>query len=106
MIAFDASNQRRNHLLAGPAIQKCFRRQVKVWNGARFSRRTVSGLRTAGLRARWFDDRFTVSFGGLEEPEDFATRAEAFAKLKPLGVVSAVDAARLLQLPLPRRDGA
>jgi hypothetical protein len=65
----------------------------------------VAGFLTRKVR-RWFDDRFTVSFGGLEEPEDFATRAEAFAKLIPLGVVSPVDAARLLHLPLPRRPGA
>lgn len=65
----------------------------------------AAGFLTRKVR-RWFDDRFTVSFGGLEEPEDFATRAEAFAKLIPLGVVSPGDAARLLHLPLPRRDGA
>jgi hypothetical protein len=52
---------------------------------------------------RWLDPRFTVSFGGLEEPDDFATHAEAFAKLIPLGVVSASDAARLLHLPTSER---
>jgi phage portal protein BeeE len=65
----------------------------------------VAGFLTRKVR-RWFDDRFTVSFGGLEEPEDFARRAEAFAKLIPLGVVSPVDAARLLHLLLPRRPSA
>ncbi len=50
---------------------------------------------------RWLDDRFTVSFGGFEEPEDFAVRAEAFAKLIPLGVVSPSYVARQLRLPFP-----
>jgi hypothetical protein len=58
----------------------------------------VAGYLTRKVR-RWLDPRFTVSFGGLEEPEDFATRADAFAKLIPLGVVSPSDAARLLHLP-------
>jgi hypothetical protein len=52
---------------------------------------------------QWVDSRFTVSFGGLEEPEDFATRADAFAKLIPLGVVSPSQAARMLHLPEPER---
>jgi hypothetical protein len=50
---------------------------------------------------RWLDDRFTISFGGFEEPEDFAARAEAFAKLIPLGVVSPSYVARQLRLPFP-----
>lgn len=50
---------------------------------------------------QWLDPRFTVSFGGIEEPEDFAARAEAFARLIPLGVVSPAQAARLLHLPEP-----
>lgn len=58
----------------------------------------VAGFLTRKVR-RWLDPRATVTFGGLEEPEDFATRAEAFAKLIPLGVVSAGQAARLLHLP-------
>jgi len=52
---------------------------------------------------QWLDPRFTVSFGGIEEPEDFAARAEAFARLIPLGVVSPAQAARLLHLPEPDR---
>ena len=52
---------------------------------------------------QWIDPRFTVSFGGIEEPEDFAARAEAFARLIPLGVVSPAQAARLLHLPEPER---
>ena len=38
--------------------------------------------------------------GGLEEPEDFAARAEAFARLVPVGVISPSQAARLLRLPV------
>ncbi len=60
----------------------------------------ASGFLTRKVR-RWLDPRFTVSFGGIEEPEDFAARAEAFARLIPLGVVSPAQAARLLHLPPP-----
>ncbi|WIG59727.1 MAG: hypothetical protein OJF49_002474 [Ktedonobacterales bacterium] len=49
----------------------------------------------------WLDPRFTVTFTGLEEPDDFATRANAFAQLIPLGVVTPTTAARLLHLPAP-----
>lgn len=59
----------------------------------------VAGFLTRKVR-RWLDARFTVTFGGLEEPEDFAVRAEAFAKLIPLGVVTPATAARLLHLPV------
>ncbi len=52
---------------------------------------------------QWLDPRFTVSFGGIEAPEDFAARAETFARLIPLGVVSPAQAARLLHLPEPER---
>ena len=58
----------------------------------------VAGFLTRKVR-RWFDDRFTVSFGGFEEPEDFAARADAFAKLIPLGVVTPAHAARMLKMP-------
>lgn len=58
----------------------------------------VAGFLTRKVR-QWLDPRCTISFGGLEEPDDFAVRAEAFAKLIPLGVVSARQAARLLHLP-------
>ncbi|HEY7022429.1 MAG TPA: phage portal protein [Ktedonobacterales bacterium] len=58
----------------------------------------VAGFLTRKVR-RWLDPRFTVSFGGFEEPEDFARRAEALAQLVPLGVISAEQAARLLRLP-------
>ena len=58
----------------------------------------VAGFLTRKVR-RWLDARFTVSFGGFEEPEDFARRAEALAQLVPLGVISAEQAARLLRLP-------
>jgi portal protein len=57
----------------------------------------VAGYLTRKVR-QWLDARYTVTFAGFEEPEDFATRAEAFAKLIPLGVVSAAEAARLLHL--------
>ncbi len=60
----------------------------------------VAGYLTRVVR-RWLDPRFTVTFAGIEEPEDFATRAEAFAKLIPLGVVSPAQAAQLLHLPPP-----
>ena len=60
----------------------------------------VAGYLTRKVR-RWLDPRMTVTFSGLEEPEDFAARAEAFAKLIPLGVVSPIQAARLLRLPAP-----
>ena len=60
----------------------------------------VAGYLTRKVR-RWLDPRMTITFAGLEEPEDFATRAEAFAKLIPLGVVSPIQAARLLRLPAP-----
>ncbi|MEO7003532.1 MAG: phage portal protein [Ktedonobacterales bacterium] len=63
----------------------------------------IAGYLTRTIR-RLVDDRFTITFAGLEEPEDFATRADAFAKLIPLGVVSPADAARLLHLPLPHRE--
>jgi hypothetical protein len=58
----------------------------------------IAGYLTRKVR-RWLDPRFTVSFGGFEEPGDFATRAEAFAQLIPLGVISPAQAARLLHLP-------
>ncbi|HEX9068922.1 MAG TPA: phage portal protein [Ktedonobacterales bacterium] len=58
----------------------------------------VAGFLTRKVR-RWLDPRFTVTFAGFEEPDDFAARAEAFAKLIPLGVVSPAQAARLLRLP-------
>jgi hypothetical protein len=45
------------------------------------------------------------ALAGMEEPEDFAVRAEAFAKLIPLGVVSPTAAARLLHLPRPEPKG-
>jgi hypothetical protein len=59
----------------------------------------AAGYLTRAVR-RWLDPRFTVSFGGLEEPEDFAARAEALAQLIPVGVISPSQAARLLRLPV------
>jgi hypothetical protein len=58
----------------------------------------VAGFLTLKVR-RWLDQRFTVRFGGFEEPEDFARRAHAIAQLVPLGVISAEQAVRLLRLP-------
>ncbi len=58
----------------------------------------VAGFLTRKVRT-WLDPRFTVSFSGIEEPDDFALRAEAFAKLIPLGVLTPATAARLLHLP-------
>lgn len=58
----------------------------------------AAGFLTRKVR-RWLDPRFTVAFGGIEEPEDFALRADAYAKLIPLGVMSPLQAARLLHLP-------
>jgi hypothetical protein len=60
----------------------------------------VAGYLTRKVR-QWLDDRYTVSFAGFEEPDDFATRAEAFAQLIPLGVISPAEAARLLHLMPP-----
>ncbi len=59
----------------------------------------VAGYLTRAIR-RWFDTRFTVTIGGLEEPDDFAARAEAFAHLVPAGIVSPSQAAHLLRLPV------
>ena len=59
----------------------------------------AAGYLTRAVR-RWLDPRFTVTFAGLEEPEDFAARAEAFARLVPAGIVSPSQAARLLHLPV------
>ncbi|HEX6819857.1 MAG TPA: phage portal protein [Ktedonobacterales bacterium] len=58
----------------------------------------IAGYLTRKVR-RWFDPRFTVALGGFEEPDDFAARAEAFAQLIPLGVISPAQVARLLHLP-------
>jgi hypothetical protein len=58
----------------------------------------VACLLNCKVRHR-LDPRFTVTFGGMEEPEDFAIRADAFARLIPLGVLSPATAARLLRLP-------
>jgi hypothetical protein len=59
----------------------------------------IAGYLTRVVR-REIDPRFTVSFGGFEEPEDFATRAEALARLIPTGAISPSEAARLLRLPV------
>ncbi len=59
----------------------------------------IAGYLTRVVRAE-IDPRFTVSFGGFEEPEDFATRAEALARLIPTGAISPSEAARLLRLPV------
>ena len=61
----------------------------------------IAGYLTRVVRAE-LDARFTVTFAGFEEPEDFATRAEALAKLIPTGAISPSDAARLLKLPVGR----
>jgi hypothetical protein len=63
----------------------------------------IAGYLTRKVRY-WLDPRFTITFGGVEEPKDFAARADAFAKLIPLGVVSASEAARLLRLPAAGRE--
>ncbi len=61
----------------------------------------IAGYLTRVVRAE-LDRRFSVTFGGFEEPDDFATRAEALAKLIPTGAISPSDAARLLRLPATR----
>lgn len=62
----------------------------------------VASFLTRKVR-RWLDPRFSVTFTGADEAEDFALRADAFAKLVPLGVLSPAQAARLLHLPTPTR---
>jgi hypothetical protein len=49
---------------------------------------------------RWLDPRFTVTLAGVEEPEDFAARAEKFTRLVPAGIISPSQAAHLLHLPV------
>ena len=61
----------------------------------------IAGYLTRVVR-REFDSRFTVSFKGIDEPDDFAARAEGFARLIPTGAISPSDAARLLKLPVKR----
>lgn len=61
----------------------------------------IAGYLTRTIR-REIDNRFTVSFGGFEESEDFAARAEAFARLIPTGAISPSQAARLLHIPVER----
>jgi hypothetical protein len=65
----------------------------------------VAGFLTRKVRQE-FDPRYSVSFSGYEEPGDFATRAEALARLIPLGVVSPATAARLLKLPAAKSSPA
>lgn len=61
----------------------------------------IAGYLTRVVRKE-IDNRFTVTFGGFEEPEDFAARAEAFARLIPTGALSPSDAARLLKINVNR----
>jgi len=65
----------------------------------------VAGYLTRVVR-RELDPRFTVTFGGFEEPEDFASRAEALARLIPTGAISPSEAARLLRLPVKQETPA
>jgi hypothetical protein len=76
-----------------PSFQVVYRRAVApiAWQ--------VAGYLTRAVR-RWLDERFTVTFAGLEEPEDFAARAEAFSRLVPTGIISPSQAAHLLHLPV------
>jgi hypothetical protein len=52
------------------------------------------------------DPRLTVGFTGFEEPEDFAARAEALARLIPTGTISPSAAARALKLPVGKETPA